>query len=101
MDKSILETIHESAKGLEKAGVMSKQTMREFDALCLPEVKKYTPEQIKMIRAQTKASQAVFAAFLNISTSTIRQWEQGDKAPNGASLKLLSIVEKKGLEALR
>ena len=39
MDKSILETIHESAKGLEKAGVMSKQTMREFDALCLPEVK--------------------------------------------------------------
>ena len=101
MDKSIRETIHESAKGLEKAGVMSKQTMREFDALCLPEVKQYTPEQIKMIRAQTKASQAVFDAFLNISASTIRRWEQGDKAPNGASLKLLSIVEKKGLEALR
>ena len=73
MDKSILETIHESAKGLEKAGVMSKQTMREFDALCLPEVKKYTLGQIKIIRTQTKASQAAFAAFLDISASTIRQ----------------------------
>jgi putative transcriptional regulator len=38
MSNSILEVIHETAQGLTKAGVMDVQTMREFDALCLPEV---------------------------------------------------------------
>jgi putative transcriptional regulator len=47
-----------------------------------------------------KASQAVFAAYLNTSKSTVQKWEQGQKKPNGPSLKLLNLVEKKGLEAL-
>lgn len=37
--KRILETVHETAKGLHKAGVMDTRTMREFDALCLPPVR--------------------------------------------------------------
>lgn len=36
MDKSILETVHETAKGLKRAGVLDTQTMREFDLLCRP-----------------------------------------------------------------
>lgn len=48
--------------------------MREFDKLCLPEIKKYTPEQIKKIRLKNKASQAVFAQYLNFTTSTIQKW---------------------------
>ena len=32
---SILEAVHETAKGLNKAGVMSQVTLREFDQLCL------------------------------------------------------------------
>lgn len=100
MDKSILDTIHESAKGLHKAGVMNDVTMREFDALCLPPIKTYTPAQIKRIRLKNRASQAVFAAYLNTSTSTVQKWEVGGKKPNGPSLKLLNLVDKKGLEAL-
>ena len=102
MDKSILDTIHESAKGLHGAGVMSDVTLREFDALCLPPVKTYTPAQIKRIRESTRASQAVFAAYLNTSPSTVQKWEreQGGKKPNGPSLKLLNLVDRKGLEAL-
>lgn len=100
MDKSILDTIHESAKGLHKAGVMGEVTLREFDALCLPPVKIYTPAQIKRIRQKTRASQAVFAAYLNTSPSTIQKWEVGGKRPNGPSLKLLNLVDRKGLEAL-
>ena len=98
--KSILDTVHETVGGLHKAGVMDAKTMREFDALCLPPVKHYTPVQIKRIRARNKASQAVFAAYLNTSPSTVQKWEQGQKKPNGPSLKLLNLVDQKGLEAL-
>ncbi len=48
--------------------------MREFDALCLPLLKSHTPAQIKRMRY--KSSQAVFAAYLNTSPSTVQKWAQ-------------------------
>jgi len=100
MATKILDTVHGTADGLHKAGAMSTKTMREFDALCLPPVKKMSAAHIKRLRTRNKASQAVFAAYLNTSPSTVQKWEQGQKKPNGASLKLLNLVEQKGLEAL-
>ena len=100
MDKSILEVVHDSAKELHEAGLMKDVTLREFDALCLPPVKEYTAAQIKRIRTKSKASQGVFAEYLNISKSTVQKWEQGQKKPNGPSLKLLNLVAEKGLEVL-
>ena len=100
MSKKVLDAVHRTAKGLHKAGAMTTTTMREFDALCLPPVKEYTPRQIKRIRIETKASQAVFAEYLNTSPSTVQKWEQGQKKPNGPSLKLLNLVERHGLEVL-
>jgi len=96
----ILDTVHETAKGLHKSGAMETKTMREFDALCLSPVKDLSAAQIKRLRMRNKASQAVFAAYLNTSASTVQKWEQGQKKPSGASLKLLNLVEQKGLEAL-
>ncbi|WP_295581818.1 helix-turn-helix domain-containing protein [uncultured Lamprocystis sp.] len=49
---------------------------------------------------RNKASQTVFAAYLNTSPSTIQKWERGDKRPRGPSLKLLELVDRKGLAAL-
>jgi len=100
MAKAILETVHQTARGLTEAGAMDIATLREFDALCLPPVKDYTAAQIRKIRISNKASQGVFAAYLNTSASTVQKWEQGKKKPNGPSKKLLSIVERKGLDAL-
>ena len=100
MSKSILETVHDTAQGLHKAGAMDVKTMHEFDALCLPPVKQYTAGQIKRIRTNQKASQSVFAAYLNTSPSTVQKWEQGQKKPKGPSLKLLNLVDRKGLEVL-
>ena len=100
MAKSILETVHETAEGLKKAGVLDAQTMHEFDALCLPPVKELTSVQIKRLRLREKASQSVFAAYLNTSLSTVQKWEQGQKKPNGPSLKLLNLVSDKGLGVL-
>ena len=67
--KTMLKVVHETARGLRDAGLMETKTMREFDVLCLPRVKEYTATQIKRIRERNKASQAVFAAYLNTSVA--------------------------------
>jgi putative transcriptional regulator len=100
MSKSILQVVHDSAKDLHEAGAMKDTTLREFDALCLPPVRELTAVEIKRIRMKNKASQAVFAAYLNTGKSTVQKWEQGQKKPNGPSLKLLNLVADKGLEVL-
>ncbi|HIE01829.1 MAG TPA: helix-turn-helix domain-containing protein [Thiotrichaceae bacterium] len=100
MDKSIREVIFETAKGLNNAGLMDAETMRKLDTLCLPVLKEYSPEQIKQLRIQNNASQTVFAAYLNASPSTIQKWEKGQISPKGPLLKLLNLVEKKGIEIL-
>jgi putative transcriptional regulator len=99
-NKTILDVVHETASDLHEAGAMSVTKMREFDAMCLPPVKEYTANQIKKLRLRHKASQAVFAAYINTSASTVQKWEQGQKRPNGPSLKLLNVVDQKGLEVL-
>jgi putative transcriptional regulator len=97
----IKKAMYETAKGLHKSGGLSVTTMREVEALCLPPVKEYTARQIKQIRIKNKTSHAVFAIYLNTSPSTIQKWESGQKKPNGPSLKLLNLVDKKGLDVLR
>ena len=94
----ILEAVHETAKGLHKAGVMDQVTLREFDRLCLPPVEPLEPQQIKKIRETSHVSQAVFARLLNTSLSTVQKWEIGQKKPTGTALKLLHLVEKRGLD---
>jgi len=96
----ILDAVHEAAADLHEIGVIDKTTMREFDSLCLPEVPKYSPSQIKAIRSRCKASQAVFARYLNMTPSSLQKWETGAKRPSGVALKLLNLVDKKGLDVL-
>jgi len=99
-NKSLLEVVHDTAKDLHAAGAMNEVTMREFDAMCLSPVKEYSAVQIKRIRTKSKASQGVFAMYLNTSRATVQSWEQGKKKPNGPSLKLLNLVANKGLQVL-
>lgn len=96
----IMASVHEAASGLYEAGLMDKRTMREFDAECLTVVKPLPPEQIKAIRKKEQVSQAVFARHLNVTTGLISQWERGEKKPADASLKLLTLVRTKGLDAI-
>jgi putative transcriptional regulator len=96
----VLASVHETAEGLTGVGVMSKQTMREFDELCLTPVRPLTPEEIRNIREREGASQAVFARYLNVTTGLVSQWERGEKHPQGASLKLLALVAKNGLNGV-
>ncbi len=97
---SILDAVHETAAGLRQAGVIDQVTMREFEQLCLQPVEPLGPEQIKALREQARVSQAVFARLLNTSLSTVQKWEVGAKHPSGPALKLLNLVQKRGLSAI-
>ncbi len=96
----ILEAVHETAQDLHKLGFIDRRTMSRYDALCLDPIPDYSPEQIRSLRDRYRLSQAVLAAILNTSTSSVQKWEIGDKHPCGASLKLLNILDRKGIEAL-
>jgi putative transcriptional regulator len=74
--------------------------MQKYDALCLEPVPPYDSDKIKGLRDRYRISQAVLGSMLNTSLSTVRKWEVGDKHPSGPSLKLLNILDRKGLEAL-
>ena len=93
---NILDSICSGAKDLYNTGVINDVTMREFESLCLDPPKKFDSKRIKKLRKKEHFSQAVFAKFLNVSTSTVKQWENGDKEPNGATARLLEIVERHG-----
>jgi putative transcriptional regulator len=95
-----LAAAHETASALLRAGVIGKATMAIFDSSCLEPVKPLSPRRIKAMRTRLDISQPVFAAYLNVSPSTVKAWEQGLKRPAGASLKLLDIIDRKGLEAV-
>jgi len=96
----LMASIHETAEGLHSSGIMGKRTMREFDDLCLTPVQPLEPREIRTIRLREGASQAVFARYLNVTTGLVSQWERGEKHPQGASLKLLALVAKNGLQAV-
>ena len=96
----VFAAVHETALGLTEAGVMSRRSMKVFDEMCLTPVKGLSADQIRKIRMREKASQAVFARYLNVTTGLVSQWERGEKHPRGASLKLLTLVARKGLQAV-
>lgn len=95
-----LAAIHETASDMFEAGVVDKQTMRRFDESCLTPVHAFTPEEIRTLREREAVSQLVFARHLNVSKESVSQWERGEKRPAGPSLKLLSLIQKKGLSAI-
>ena len=96
----LLASVHEAASDLAKAGYVDKATMRGFDVGCLTVVEPLTPADIRSIREKEHVSQAVFAAYLHVTTSLVSKWERGDKRPQGASLKLLNLVKRKGLDVI-
>ena len=95
-----LAAVHETACDLHDAGVMDKRTLRKFDKLCLTPVRLMEPEDIRALRRREHVSQAVFAIHLNVSKGVVSQWERGEKQPAGTSLKLLALVQEKGLDAI-
>jgi len=74
--------------------------MREFDETCLTPVHTLSPDEIKSLRMREHISQPVFARYLNVSKNLVSDWERGVKKPGGPALRLLAVIQKKGLMAI-
>ncbi len=99
MENSIKNMVLESMQDLYELGAIKEITLKEVRALAL-EVKPYPPKAIVRLRRKLKLSQAAFARFINTSVQTVQGWEQGVKKPSGTALKLLHIIDEKGLSAV-
>ena len=92
--------VHETMEALHEVGAIDKKTMREFDEACLVPVRALSPDEIKSIRLRERVSQPVFARYLNVSKNLVSDWERCVKQPGGPALRLLTLVEKKGLNTI-
>ena len=92
--------IHETMEALQEVGAIGKQTMRDIDDACLTPVQVLSPEEIKFLRLREHISQPVFARYRNVSKNLVSDWERGVKKPGGPALRLLTVVQKKGLMAI-
>lgn len=97
MRNSIRDMVLESMEDLYKNGSIDEITIREVRALAMEDIKPYPPRAIARLRKKLKLSQAALARFINTSVQTVQGWEQGVKKPSGTALKLLHIIEEKGL----
>jgi putative transcriptional regulator len=58
------------------------------------------PERIRALREREHLSQPVFARYLNVSKNFVSDWERGVKKPGGPALRLLTVVEKNGIQVI-
>jgi putative transcriptional regulator len=96
----IAGAIHEMMSGAYDAGVVSQATLRDFDKDCLGPIPVIEGRDIRALREREHVSQPVFAAYLNVSRNLVSDWERGVKRPGGPALRLLSIIQRKGLQAV-
>ena len=96
----IIAAVREAMQDAYAAGVIDKKTLRDFDAKGLTAIAKMSPRQVSTLRAREGVSQAVFARHLNVAVKLVGEWERGQKRPSGPSLKLLSLIKAKGLDAI-
>ena len=53
----------------------------------------WTPDRVRDLRRSLNMTQREFAHLLNVSLSTVRSWEQGQRVPFGPTTRLLDLVE--------
>lgn len=96
----ILEAAQETAQDLHSIGFIDKRKMQKYDVLFFQPILEYDQVKIRALRDRFQLSQTAFANLLNTSVSAVQKWEVGDKHPSGPSLKLLNLLDRKGLEVL-
>lgn len=99
-NKRLRKELLEGFEALASIGLVDGATMREFREELIDPVPVFSPEEIRNLREAFGISQAVFAALLNVSVSTIQKWEQGQKDPGALAHKMLKIVKDNGLRIL-
>ena len=93
--------VHETAEALYEVGAVDKQTMREFDEACLTPVRVSQSDEIRgSAHAGAPFPSRCSPRYLNVSKNLVSDWERGVKKPGGPALRLLTILEARGLRAI-
>ena len=95
MRESAREAIRNTLEDLIISGARTSFTEKELKELGIeiPDVK-ISAKEIREIRFKVNLSQSVFAKLLNVSLSSVRQWEQGKRTPTGPTKVLLELLKK-------
>ncbi len=95
MRDSIKNAIGDTVQDLINSGIETSFTEKELKefGIKIPEVE-INAHDIQKIREKAKLSQSVFAKVLNVSPSSVRQWEQGTRKPTGSTKVLLELLQK-------
>lgn len=104
-----LKDLQEIAHDFNEIGVVSNELKEKIDSRArlrelrssLPVLHMMSGEEINQLRQRHGLSQAMLAAYVGMSVATIVKWEREEKKPNGAALRLLNLIERKGLDILR
>lgn len=83
MKKQDFDNLVESVK---QAGKIRRGEMKASRAF------KFSPSDIKGIRLRLHKSQSEFAMMIGVSVSTLQNWEQGRRNPDGPARALLKIA---------
>lgn len=95
MRNSINEAIGSTVTDMLEAELKVSFTKKELDKMGVDVVPvSLSANAIKNIRKTLGVSQSVFAKLLNVSLSSVRQWEQNLRKPSGSTMVLLELLEK-------
>lgn len=101
MIDSRLEKIQTMANRFHSNGSVDQITMRKINALTLDaKLDEIGADKIQPIRQKECISQGVLATILNMSSESVQKWEQGKSKPQGAALRLLSLIDRNGIKAV-
>lgn len=73
-------------KSVKQAGRIRRGEMKAS------RVFRFAPADVKAIRLRLKKSQSEFALMIGVSVSTLQNWEQGRRVPEGPARALLKVA---------
>ena len=73
----VIHSLQDFFQSVKRGETMSVRTMK-LDL----EPRNYGAEEVKLLRAKLKVSQAIFAQLLAVSVDLIQAWEQGKSVPS-------------------
>lgn len=99
--KALLETAGDMRRsGLLDSAAYEKITLRHLGPDRDAQPARISAAQIRALRERARMSQAVFARHLNLTVGYVSQLERGAKQPTGATLALLNVIRRKGIDTI-
>lgn len=95
MRDNIKEAIASTVTDMIEADLEVSFTKKELDKLGVEIAPiNLSADEIQGIRKTLGVSQSVFAQLLNVSISSVRQWEQSIRRPSGSTMVLLELLKR-------